>query len=194
MNIQGKLITKVIDATDQYKEYDIADTREPKGLRTFELPLSRNKTLLCLDPYGAFDTSFPTEIAERAFGGYITDDSGGFTIGIIKQTGKIFLVSADEAENGNSVELTISNPFYYRNKHQPRIPKSFLNRLDELKSMKRPFGLNIVDCSMYAFISKEEGYRHLCESIVFSFEFENKTYLDVCGEDYRTRCEWRISE
>lgn len=186
--IHGKRILSVSDIDDKYKEYKIDNTSAPyiSKLTTFDINLQKNKTLLFLDPYGAYDTCFPIDTVDRIFGNGMYKRS--FTVGIIKQTGKIVFITAKKSNDDCS--LSIFNPLKFWSIKDMFIPKQYLDRLDELKTQKRPYGLHIRQAAMYSFITRSEGYNFLAENIVFSFRFDKNEFVEIWNDSYRVVSEW----
>lgn len=109
------------------------------------------KTIIVLDNYG--NELLTREIEERLGLGV------GYTIGVDLSEGYIWFVSVNE-EDG-----------FYFGRWPIKLPKTYLERVGELASKKRPFHITIDSAALINFIDREYGWKDLEQHLRFVFDF-----------------------
>jgi hypothetical protein len=183
-DIRGKQkINKVIDMEDSCKEYYTKATFTPddKYLFNFDIKVN-NKCWLVLDPYG--NDFITDEFSSRLLG---FDKTSQYTLAIDKYNGKLYKASFScSGRSLSSIDICLSS--FHDEKHL-RLPDTYISRLDELKSKKRPFVLTVASTSLLSFIDREIGFGSLAEDLIVSFHFD-RNRLELWGNSYRETSSW----
>ncbi len=178
LKLEGKRIHEV--ALDENRKKLRSRTTVPKGkLFNFDLK-AEGRTWLILDPYG--DELLSSEMSLRATG----VESLSFCLAIDREDGVLYRAHFGQDKRTNYVRLSRMDLW---------LPKSYLGRLDELKSCKRPFYLTFTDRTFADFIEREIGYQDLHYRVVVDLDFR-PLRLQVTGSHggshgYREVSNWR---
>ena len=142
--------------------------------------------LLVLDPYG--NEGLSGAVSERLFG------RGGYTLAINRKTGTIYIASYFKSEGKLVLSLRVPNPCPAPPGGDdacpaPVVPKKYLKRLDELKSLKRPFNLTLSPWTARNFINRDIGYTDLENGIIVTLDFQPRQ-LEILGRSSREVTSW----
>jgi hypothetical protein len=177
-------INKVIDVEDSWKEYDTKSTFTPgdKYLFNFDVK-ANNKCWLVLDSYG--NDFITDEFSLRLLN---FEKTSQYTLAIDKSNGKLYTASFHRNDEGEqlSVEIWLSQ---LNNEYHLKLPHTYLNRLDELKSKKRPFVLTVASTSLLSFIDREIGFDSLVKNLIVDFNFDGNR-LELWEDSYRETSDW----
>jgi hypothetical protein len=180
-------INKVIDVEDSWKEYDTKSTFTPgdKYLFNFDVKANNtnNKCWLVLDSYG--NDFITDEFSLRLLN---FEKTSQYTLAIDKSNGKLYTASFHRNDEGEqlSVEIWLSQ---LNNEYHLKLPHTYLNRLDELKSKKRPFVLTVASTSLLSFIDREIGFDSLVKNLIVDFNFDGNR-LELWEDSYRETSDW----
>jgi len=181
---RGLTISRIVTVEDDWIEHPATLMLPPSDrFFTFDVEVG-GRHWLVLDPYG--NDFLTPEFVERLLRYSDTDD---YTIAIEK-TGHLFTTHVDkDAENTDLVLCGITNNSFLHGQPRLRIPDSYVARLDELHSKKRPYSITVESNSLISFIDREIGFGDLIEDLIFSFNFDGMR-LEVWGESFRETTEW----
>jgi len=190
--MESKTLSAVYQADRGWKKTKCKVKVPPLSkLTNYDLPFG-DRTLLVLDPYG--NEHLSAEMEAAIFGG-IPYKSEGWTLAIDKADGKVYRLSY-----GREGKKFVAVFWEYEtgSDETVRIPPSYLDRVDELKCKKRPFGISIQEYAAIAFAEREYGYRDLRMHTVVSFDFRGTQpesgYLEVYGDSHRLVSAWERIE
>ena len=148
---------------------------------------------LVLCNYG--DDKLPKPIRERIFG-----IEKAWTVAVNRKTGEIgithYFTEKDDEAPSTLAEidcLLISRwPFdILPTEEEYRFPEGLLHKLDNLKSLKRPFAISIEPEALMGILDHEIGYSQIYGNVTFTFRVEEDSWLEVCGSYYRRVTPWK---
>jgi hypothetical protein len=164
-NMRGKVVQSVrvdetyYDFTDVYVEIPGASQ-----LLTFDV-----LDWLILDSYG--DDSYPAPIRKKLFG----DEE---TIAVHKKTGQIAFVSSFEGDGEDPPIIGLDTVVDF-------LPLSYLSKLDELRTQKRPFRTVPDPFILMNVMEHDATWKDVKDNLTFHFEFRKGYILEVVGMSYR---------
>jgi hypothetical protein len=194
--VDGKFLKWAYHVDHHYERY-LIDTGTPGGLFNFDVPVGKLGKLLILDNYG--DEVISDGIRKKI----MQASTFSQTLGIFHKTGEIVRIAfmkervkvhgCSEEGEPDSEEDQFSVQFWSFECDGGKplfLPKSYLKRIDELKSKKRPFYITLPEQSFYAFHDRWASYADLQKSIIIDLHF-NGARIQVWGDSYREVTSWR---
>jgi hypothetical protein len=153
--------------------------QEIRFRKDFPTKFPKSDAILVLDDYG--DEVMPTQIRHRV----LHSKSGRETIGIQRSTGEILRVGFIVEMSEKKPKRELSYGMTYWSFDKPLfVPVSWWDRLDELKSEKRPYAYTLRADLLMAFITRYVGYETLQEDLSVELRFRGSALLV-------TPCMWR---
>jgi hypothetical protein len=180
MKFHSRTIHEVITAN---KTYRCKSKTPSKGdLFSFDLVAEgkATKAWLILEDQG--NTLLTKTLTDRIFEGTGTYKHG-YNLAIDRQTGQIYTAHFGRDKSINFVVL------YSVTSKGSVVPTGFLDRIDELRTKKRPFQLTLPDNILMDFLDREIGYRDLKEQLVVELRFPEST-LQLWEDSYRQVGDW----
>jgi hypothetical protein len=197
--VSGRYLDFAYDCDHGWCKYLVA-TKAPDDHHLFnfdlELVLTSKKVtkvhLLVLDNYG--DEHMPDEIREEILSTTMFKE----TLGILRESGEIVRVSfmeekvlhvgCPEGAPGGVTKLTC----LAFNRFEPGlvVPPAYRERLDELKSQKRPYYLTFPEKLLFNFATRWASYNDLLRNVVVDLDFHGRR-LQVWADSYREVGGWQ---
>ncbi len=191
--VEGKTIRRVYKSDSGWKSTACRTKIPPLSkLTNFNLKFG-DQTLLVLDPYG--NELLTEEVSTRIFGG-ISYRSPGWTIAICRKSGQIYQIGygTERTDRGSKRKLVaVYWDFYSDGGEEIRVPSQYLDRLDELKSSKRPFCVTFAEHALLNFMTQEYGYNDMRDNLVVRLNFRDIS-LEIEGHYYREVGRWEVSQ
>lgn len=186
------------DVDRQWQAHDIKMyTPDEKHLDNYEVSLGKLGKLLILDNYG--DEVMSDKIRKAILGRKMFKE----TIGILCKTGEIVRVAyikeghtdmgCPEEGVPESTRWEYSLTFFGFGK-QLFLPKAYMERVDELKSKKRPFYLTLWENALYGFTTRWASYADLQASIVVDLHFDKQRLQVWSGGGHRKVSAWESND
>lgn len=172
----GQRITRLYEGWSSYIQVDV------------EVPDERKTTQFncgdwyVLDPYG---DELPEKLRRRIFG-----KQKKWTVALNRADGRI--ATAHYFTEGDDVHCLFVEQW-----KDARLPPDYIDRIDALRGMKRPYTIHIEPALLQDFIDREIGYRELTEyGVVFTFPFGRYSgeKLEVQGRHFRPVMAWSSPE
>jgi hypothetical protein len=138
-----------------------------------------------LDPYG--DETLLGETRDRIFG-----EGSSRSILVIDRVTWILHLGSFMVEKKVGLSLVISSVLSMGSirRENYRVPKTYLERLDELLSMKRPYDITVRDRALVSFIDQDIGFSSLPDEVVIKLQFSKFT-VEVWGDSHREVSDWK---
>lgn len=182
----GKKISAVYDADREWSRTYCRSKHPPSSkMSTYNLRFG-DRTLLVLDKNG--NESISPGLEAELFGG-IPHVSPDWTLALDCKTGQVCRLGYGR-ENRKLVAVFWEFEFG----KDVRVPQTYLARLDELKSAKRPFCLLLNEQAALNFIEREYGYKDLRENIVIRLNFRKEEAIEIWGDSWRQVGGWKYHE
>jgi hypothetical protein len=176
---------------NKWDRYTLKDVYTPGARLLFNFDVSVGKLgrLLVLDNYG--DEVMPDKFRRKL----LTTKMFAETIGIFRKTGEVVRVAfirEKVASNSEEFYSIVFYPFFDwdGSGRGLLLPKSYLKRLDELKSKKRPFCITLRDTDLFQFSERWVGYESLQNQLLVDLHFD-ELRLQVWSHSYREVSAWK---
>lgn len=177
---EGKTLKLVYDCDRGWHKRK-TKTKVPDSAHLFNFEVhADDKRYLVLDPYG--DEVMTQRMRRRLF----HDKGKTPAFAIDRDTGEIgFAAFYFESKVGYTMS-------FWRFNDKLVVPKKFLPRLDELKSMKRPIRLGLDEGALMLFIEREADYDHLraATSVTLHLGGKKGQSLQLWGDLWRLVSNW----
>ena len=197
---QGRVLRRIY-VTPSWRAYT-TNTRTPdkNHLANFKVQAKRDKDvldLLVLDNYGIYDFEgeFPEALEDALFGQ--TTDITDRVLAVERTTGQCYV--GNFGVEKSDLILILSPDFLNAPSEEasrlPKIPKSFLPKLDDLLGKKRPFGFKLGSRTLLTYI---EHWSSLCDlagdfRILLNMGRSSSEMLELWGDSYRIVSDWKTA-